>query len=447
MLGLLWQSTVLSIYFNNLIKKIKSHHGFQRYFANTSWLFAEQIVRLVAALFVGIWVARYLGPYKFGVFSYAVAFVAIFASIAKLGLDGIIVRDLVHEPEKRDIYLGTGFWLKVIGAFISIALLAFSSFIFTSNAPIINIYIFIIASGVVFQSFEVIDFYFQSQVLSKYVSLCKLMQLFISSVVKIYFIINGKDLIWFVVVSLIDQITLAFSLHFAYGFQKIKYFYRFFDLVIAKKLLKDSWPLIFSGLVIMIYMRIDQIMLKEMLGEREVGLYSAAVRLSEAWYFVPMVITSSLFPAIVSAKKVNRETYETRLERLYAFLVWLAIVIASLMTLLSDWLVPLLYGQAYQEASKILVIQTWAGVFVFLGVASSRWYLNENLQKISTFNTVIGGFSNIYLNLLLIPKYGVYGAAFSTLISYAISAYFMNLAFSRTRANFFRMTKSIYTYR
>lgn len=430
----------------NALDRLRAHQGFRRYFSNTSWMLGEQILRIIAGLLVGIWVARYLGPEQFGVFSYALAFAAIFGGIAKLGLDGIVVRDLIHEPDKRDVYLGTAFWLKLVGAFITIGVVAFAT-LFTSNDHTTNLYIFIITSGIVFQSFEVIDFYFQSKVLSKFVSICKLTQLLLSSLLKIYFVLTGAGLFWFVVVSLVDQATLAVTLYITYRHQKLGSFYRHFDLMTAQNLLKDSWPLIFSTFVIMIYMRIDQIMIKEILGEREVGLYSAAVRLSEAWYFIPMAITSSLFPAIVSAKKVSKELYYTRLQRLYTFMVWMAIGIALPMTFLSDWLVTLLYGEAYREAGQVLMIHIWAGVFVFLGVASSRWFLSENLQKFSTINTVMGAIANILLNLILIPKYGVYGAAISTLLSYSIAAYFMNLAFTKTRDNFFRMTNSICTYR
>jgi O-antigen/teichoic acid export membrane protein len=215
-------------------------------------------------------------------------------------------------------------------------------------------------------------------------------QLLISSLLKLYFILTGADLICFVLVTLVDQITLALSLYVAYFYQKLGGFYRHFDMAIVKRFLRDSWPLIFSGLVVMIYMRIDQIMIKEMLGEREVGLYSAAVRISELWYFIPAIITSSLFPSIINAKKISEKLYYTRLQRLYTLMVWLAIVIALPMTFLSDWLVILLYGEAYKEAGFVLMIHIWAGVFVFLGVASESWLISENLQRISFYRAFLG---------------------------------------------------------
>lgn len=391
---------------------------------------------MVAGVLVGIWVARYLGPEQFGVFSYALAFVAIFGSIAKLGLDSIVVRELVKNSDKRDVYLGTAFWLKVIGAFLTLGAVAIAT-TFTSNNDTTNLYIFIIASGIIFQSFEVIDFYFQSKVLSKFVSICRTTQLLLSSLLKVYLVLTGADLFWFVIVTLLDQITLAVSLYFAYRYQKIGDFYRHFELGIAKQLLRDSWPLIFSGLVVMIYMRIDQIMIKEMLGEKEVGIYSAAMRLSEVWYFIPMLITQSLFPAIVTAKKINEALYILRLQRLYTFLVWMAIAVALPMTFLSNWVVELLYGVAYSESGPVLMIHIWTGVFVALGVASSSWLTNENLQHIALYRTLSGLVINIILNLVLIPTYGVIGAAIATVTAQLMAAFVFDAFSKKTRATFF----------
>jgi len=406
-------------------------------------MFGEQVLRILAGLFVGIYVARYLGPEQFGVYSYAAAFVALFGAIAKLGLDGIVVRDLVNHPDKRDIYLGTAFWLKLIGALLTLATLAIVVQ-FTSNDATTNLYIFIIASGLIFQSFEVVDSYFQFKVLSKYVSIAKLIQLALSSVLKLYFIFIQADLFWFVLVSLIDQISLAFSLAFAYWRQKIGSFFGRFSVGTAKAMLRNSWPLILSGIAVMLYMRIDQIMIKEMLGEREVGLYSAAVRLSEAWYFVPVIITTSLFPAIVNARKTDQELYNKRLQRLYSVIVWMAITIALPMTFLSNWVVELLYGVAYREAGPVLMIHIWAGVFVALGATSSSWLINENLQQIALYRTLSGAITNVILNLILIPNYGMVGAAIATVISYMIAGFVFDLFSNKTRRMFFMKIDALF---
>jgi O-antigen/teichoic acid export membrane protein len=424
---------------------LKNNFGIKKYFFNTSWLFAEQGLRILTSLLVGVWVARYLGPESFGIFSYALAFTAVFAGVAKLGLDGIMVRELLDYPEKRDTYLGTAFWLKIIGALIVMGLIA-AIVPFTSNDATTNLFIFIIAAGLVFQSFEVIDFYFQSQVLAKIVSICKVIQLALSSIIKMYLVLTGAELIWFVLVAAFDALSLAVSYYIAYQLRKTTNFYNHFDLSIAKQLLKDSWPLIFSSIVVMIYMRIDQIMIKEMLGEYEVGIYSAAVRLSEAFYFIPILINASLFPAILNAKRQSEELYLKRVQRLYTFMVWMAIIIALPMTFLSDWLTQLLFGEAYQKAGQVLMIHIWAGVFVFMGVASGNWFIVENEQMLSFWRTFSGMVVNIVLNFFLIPKYGLEGAAFATLFSQFTAAYLFDMFNKRTRQMFFLKTRAFVSF-
>lgn len=405
-------------------------------------MFGEQVLRILAGLFVGIYVARYLGPEQFGVYSYAAAFVALFGAIAKLGLDGIVVRDLVSHPDQRDMYLGTAFWLKQIGALLTLATLTIAVQ-FTSHDATTSLYIFIIASGLIFQSFEVVDFYFQSKVLSKYVSAAKLIQLALSSILKLCFIFIHADLFWFVLVSLIDQVSLALSLVFAYWRQKLGSFFGRFDLGTAKVMLRNSWPLILSGIAIMLYMRIDQIMIREMLGEREVGLYSAAVRLSEAWYFVPVIIATSLFPAIVNARKTNQELYNKRLQRLYSVLVYFSVGVALPVTFMAESIVVALYGTQYQGAATVLSIHIWAGLFVSMGVVNGQWFLAENLQNLATRNTLTGAVTNVVLNYILIPLYGVTGAALATFISYGVAAYLSLLTNSKTRNRFFAISRSL----
>jgi O-antigen/teichoic acid export membrane protein len=411
------------------LKALKSHQGFMNYFKNTSWLFGEKILRMVVGLFVVIWVARYLGPEQFGLFSYAQSFVGLFTAIATLGLDGIVVRELVKDESRRDELMGTAFWLKILGALGVLIVLAIAVN-FTSNDSYTNSLVFIIASATIFQSFNVVDIYFQSKVLSKYVVYANVIGLFISSVVKIALILNEAPLITFAWVILFDSFILASG--FIYFYLKNRRhseqsdrhsvpdtessFAWKFNKSSALSLLKDSWPLIISGIVISIYMKIDQVMIKEMMGAEAVGQYAAAVRISEAWYFIPMVIASSIFPAIINAKKQSEELYYTRLQKLYDLMVWLAIAIALPMTFLSDWVVNILYGNSYQEAGSVLMIHVWAGIFVFLGVAFSKYLIAENLPKKLFYRTLLGAILNVILNYILIPKFGIKGAAIATLL-------------------------------
>lgn len=413
-----------------------------KYFKNTSWLLGEKVLRMTVGLFVGVWVARYLGPERFGLFSYAQSFVGLFSVIATLGLDGIVIRELVKDENQRDQLLGTAFILKLIGAVLVLFLLA-TSMLFQSNDIQTIVLIFLIASATVLQSFNVIDFYFQSKVLSKFVVYSNLCSLLLSSVIKVVLISYEAPLIAFAYVVLFDSIILASGFVFFYFKNKFSILTWNFNLNLAKSLLKDSWPLILSGLVISMYMKIDQIMVKEMLGADAVGQYAAAVRLSEAWYFIPMVISSSLFPAILNAKKISKELYYSRLQKLYDLMAWMAMAIAIPMTFLSERLVQLLYGWQYSDAGGVLMLHIWSAVFVFLGVASSKWFVAENLQKHSFYRTFAGAIVNVILNYILIPKYGIYGAAIATLTAQIIASYLYNMICKKTRITFVLQSKAL----
>ena len=421
---------------------LKNHAGFIRYFKNTSWMMGEQFLRIIARLFVGIWVARYLGPEQFGLFSYVLAYTAIFAGIAKLGLDGILVRELVNHPEKRDTYLGTAFWLKILGAFIVMGLMA-AIVPFTSNDATTNLFIFIIAAGLVFQSFEVVAFYFQSQVLAKIVSICKVIQLALSSIIKIYLVLTEAELIWFVLVTAFDALSLAVSYFVAYKINQHSSFYKHFDLSVAKQLLKDSWPIIFAIVAVSLYMKVDVVMINWMLGSHDAGIYSAATKLVETWIFIAVVITTSLAPSITKAKQNSKELFELRVEALIRVLVYIALLISIFISVYSESLVTFLFGDVFFAAGGILTLYVWSNVFIFMNNASTRWFINMNLQFYSASKVVVGAVLNVLLNYFWVPLYGLDGAVYATLTSYFFATFFLNLVMKNTRPLFYIQCKSL----
>jgi len=432
----------------NILKKIvqlKHHSGFRKYFANTSWLLGERALRIAVSLFVGIYVARYLGPERFGLLSYALSFVGIFVALATLGLDEVVVRELIKTPEQREKILGTSFLLKLVGTLLMWAAILVAIPL-TENDLQTNILIIIIAFGTVFQAFNVIDLNFQAKVKSKYVVHAQFVQLIISSIVKIILVVNEAPLIWFASVYSLDVIVLAMGLVFAYLYNGDNIFSWKWSFETSKYLLHDSWPLILAGVVISVYMKIDQVMIKEMLGAKEVGLYAAAVKLSEAWYFIPMAIASSLFPAIINAKVYQKEVYYQRLQKLYDLMVWIAIAIALPTTFLSTLVVEFLYGKEYLGSSSVLIIHIWTAVFVFLGVASSKYLLAENFIKKTFYRTFIGALLNIIMNYYLIGIIGIQGAAISTLVSHFFAAYFYDILDKDLRIMFIMKTKSLFFY-
>ncbi len=433
---------------NYLVKKNKidtkinfRSPSFRKYLTNTSWLFVEKLIRIIIGFFVTVYIIRYLGPAQFGLLSYVTSFVFLFSSIATLGLDNIIIRDIVNESDARDEVLGTSFLLRISGSAISFILIGITVFL-TSENNFNIILIFIIAISTSFQAFNVIDSYFQSRVQSKYSVYVKIVSFIIITVLKLLLIIFNYSLIYFAIVTSFETIIMAGGYTFIYHFKSLKIFNWRFSKKRAFQLLKDAWPLILSGLVISVYMKIDQVMIKKMLNDTEVGLYAAAVRISEAWYFIPVAISTSLFPAILNAKKISDELYLARLQKLYDILAWMAIGIGLVVTLFSTDLVKILLGTTYLPAVPVIKIYIWAGVAVFLGVASSQFLISENLTKISFIRSFLGMIVNVILNLLFIPILGIIGSALATLISYTIATFSLGFK-GKTGRQFLMMLKAI----
>jgi O-antigen/teichoic acid export membrane protein len=417
-----------------------------KYFKNTSWLFAEKFLRMVVGLFIGVWVARYLGPDKFGLLSYAHSFVGLFTIFATLGLDEVVVRELVKDESRRDSLVGTTFWLKLFGAFLVLLVLAFA-INFTSNDVDTHILVFIIASATIFQSFNIVDFYFQSKILSKFVAYANFISLFISTIVKIALILSHASLLAFAWVVLFDSFVLACG--FIYFFLKHSTFrikYLIFYKSTAIDLLKDSWPLIFSGGVLMIQARIDQVMIKEMLGSLEVGYYSVAMRLIEAVAFIPMLLKSSLYPSIQSAKIQSKALYQDRLLNFYRINFLFFLVLAIPIFIFAEPIIVLLFGIEYQPAGVLLALLSIRLFFANMGVARGTYIVTENLMKFSMLTMILGTIVNIYLNYVLIPNYGARGAIVATIVSFFTTIYLVDIFYSKTRHNVILQVKSIITF-
>ena len=427
------------------IDKFLSHPGFKKYFANTGWLFAGRIIQMAVGLFVGVYVARYLGPNQFGLLSYAMAFVGLFSTIASLGLDSIVVRELIKAPQKKNELLGTAFFLKIAGAVLMFGAIIIGTQ-FSGNDNFTNLLIIIIASCYIFQAFSVIDLNFQATVKSRYVVQAQIVQLIISSIITLFLVWIKAPLLWFAVVGIISAIVLASGLVWNYLQSGEQIFVWKFKLATAKALLKDSWPLILAGVSLMIQARIDQVMLKQMVGDSEVGYYSVALRFIEAVAFVPLVLRSSLSPAIIKAKKISQNLYQNRLLNFYRLNFLLFLVVAIPIYFFAEKIVVLLFGIAYQPAGILLSLMAIRLFFANMGVARGQFILVENLFKYSLITMVLGTIANVSLNYFLIPDYKSTGAIIATIISFFITVFAVDIFYSKTRKNTLTMFKAIGTF-
>jgi O-antigen/teichoic acid export membrane protein len=404
---------------------------------NISWLFLDKILRIGVGLLVGFLVARYFGPKQFGLFSFATALTDIFGTVAALGLQGIVVRDIVRNPGCTRETLGTAAALQLIAGLMSYLLMLVAISYLRPDDALARCIVAILGSIVLLEASKISVFLFESRVQLKYVVWVQSVVFVVFASIKIVLIYQKALLFAFVWATLAESVVVAVLILKVMHGRGLQLNTLHVSVDRAKSLLKDSWPLILSAVAISIYMKIDQIMLGQMVGDEAVGIYSAATRISEVWYFIPMVIATSVFPAILEAKKRSDEEYYLYLQKLFDVMAQIGLAIALLMTFLSTFIVTFVFGHAYRDAGQVLAIHVWAGVFVFLGVASSNWFLSENRQLMSFRRTLFGAISNVVLNLWLIPVYHGFGAALATVFSYAIAAFFADLAHKETRKLFF----------
>ena len=424
------------------MNSLLNNPSFRKYFANTSWLLAERIFRMAVQLFVGIYVARYLGPERFGLLSYANSYVGIFTAIAILGLDGIVVRELVKSPDQRDTLLGTTFLLKVVGTLLMWVLILATLF-FSNNDPLTSALISIIAFGVLFQTFNVIDYNFQAEVKLKYVVHSQIVQLIVSSITKLVLILKGLPLVWFAAVYSLDAIILAVGLAYAYSrnsgsIKKWKW-----NAKVALALLLDSWPLMFAYMSYLIYAKIDRIMIKEMLDEHNVGIYSAAYILYEAPLFISLMIAKSVYPILVQYYQDNKNKFFQLYSTLSSYMTLLSYLIVLFIFIFHEILIQITFGESFEESSKILMLLSFGMIPMFNAFLRSSYITITGNQKIILYTTLFSAMLNIVLNLLLIKAYGVIGAVYATVFTQTLSLIVLNFAFTNTRSISFIQAKSL----
>lgn len=422
---------------------MNNNSGFKKYFYNTSWLFAEKIFRIGIGLFITVWMARYLGPEQFGMFNYALSFVALFGVLSSLGLDKLVTKELLSHPQDSNEIIGTSFSLRFIGAILLLPLAAFSISIIRPDSDLMFYMIIIVSSTFFFSSFEIIKYWFETHVKAKYSAIIDTIVIFTSSIIKGALIILEAPLVAFAWVVLIESIILAIGLTVMYlkqsnkisdwkvSFKKIKY------------LLKEAWPLILAGTLYVLYTRVDQIMLGNMVGDSEVGIFAAAIKISDGWMFIPAIIATSLFPAMLNARKADYSLYLQRTQHLLNLMALLGIAASIAITFIASPFINLIFGEGYSESALVLTIHIWGGIFIAMSSISYRYFIAEGLQKSSFYRGLIGFFVNIILNYFLIPLYGAVGAAIATVVSQAMALYFFNFTNAKTRPMFYMQTKAL----
>jgi len=430
----------LSFIFNNLSDSIKKVLG------NTGWLISDKIIRMAIGLFVAAWVARYLGPDQYGLLNFSLALVALVGVLSNLGLQELIIRNIIKDPEKRDELLGTAFVIKAVGGILVFIFSILITFLIRPDDLTSHVLVIIIAAGPIFQSFDVIEFYFKSQVKAKYSVIAKSISFLIINVLKVVLIILEAPLIAFAFAVTADILLGSASLVAAYKLSG-KFIRKWkMNLAQAKEFLAEGYLLGISAIAVLIYMRIDQIMIGQLLGDKEVGLYSAAVKLSEVWYVIPLALIQSVAPVLVKSYNENIHKYNYRLQKLFNLLTLIGLVIAVPTIFLSGWIVEIVFGGAYSNSSGIFAIHIWSIIFVGWGLLRNHILVFEKLVYITMIASLCGATANVIINYFLIPIYKGEGAAIATLLSQLISSSIVLLFFRKSRKLVWMEVKSLFRF-
>lgn len=417
----------------------------RKYVENAFWLIFEKGFTLAVGMGVGIYVARYLKPESFGLLNYAISFVSIFSAFSTLGIEQIIVRELAKVSDKKNDLLGTGFMLKLIGSCILFIFMLFI-LLFMDNNLFTNTLILIIASAEIFKAFEVISYFYQSQVQSKYVVQAQLVINLLISFIKLAMVFAQAPLIWFAVIIVIGSMLNGVGFIFTYFKGRGVLGHWRFRKDLAMTLLRESWPIAFYGIALNIQSRIDQVMLGKMMNNYEVGQYSVALKFIEIFGFLPMVLMSTFAPAVTKAREVSENLYHSRLINLYRLMFLSFLLVSIPIYFFAEPVITLLYGWEYKAAGYLLSLFALRLFFSNMGVGKSVFIINESLFKYSLITVIIGASVNIALNYLLIPLYGAVGSIAASMVSFTASIFLVDLFFDKTRQNQKLMFQGMFSF-
>lgn len=403
---------------------------------NISWLLSERVLRILLSFPVGVLFARYLGPEEFGKWNIALSIIAIINIIPNYASSGLVPKLVLEYKEKQlQVLLTTGAFRLVLSLFSMLI-----SALIATAFGLRNV-VFILAFSYIFQSFNNIEFYFHSIIKSKYAVIAKNGGFVAAILLKVIGIYFGLGLSFFAIAYIVE-FFISFNILFIFYRNTTRRGKLLLNKEILKHYIRSGFHLLLSGMMSILYMKVDQLMIGKIIGDYEVGIYSVAVRISELFYMIPTAVCSSLLPVLIARKKEDQHSYEELFKLMYSFLFWFSAAFSILISIFGNFIINLLYGVEYTGSSIILVIHVWAGIAVSIGIASSQYLIIENKTKYSFYRTLIGLVSNLILNLLFILQYGGKGAAIASLVSYTIATYVI-FFFKDTRAHVYLMFKSI----
>lgn len=408
----------------------------RRLLGNGAWRVGDSVFRMGGALLVSAYVARYLHPTGFGLISFAAAMATLVTAIAQFGMQTVAVRELVRRPQERATILGSALLLRLLAGAISIGLALGATALMRPGDHRAVVVVLIVCAIALPRAWDIIDYDYQARIEARPVIIAR-------NVSFIAFVILRPLMV--LVHASLDAFALAITGEAVLATALLLRRWRADGLAVGvgsatwaelRALVVTTWPLVIAGLSMVVYMRIDQLMLASMMGDAGVGLFSAAIKISEALYFIPLAATATVAPALTAAHQRSQAEYARQMLRVMRVLVWLALAISAVLAFFSRFIILTLFGPAYAPAAAVLAIHTWIFALVSLNCCANQWLLDKGYFHCNMYQTLVGAAVNIALNLVLIPKLGIIGAAIASFAGQFASVIVMMAVLPKTRPLF-----------
>lgn len=409
---------------------------------NAGWIVGEKIIQMLISLVVSLLTARYLGPSNYGLINYATSFVTFFASFCTLGINSLLVKELVDRPEKEGEVLGTTLVMQGVSSLLSaIAIVSLVSII-DRDEPTTILVVALSSLGVVFRVFGTFNYWFQRHLKSRFTAVATLVAYIATAVYRVVLMISGQDVTLFALATTVDHLALAVVLFIFY--RKCEGQRLGFSWGYGRELLNRSKHFILSGMMIAIYGQTDKLMLKHMLDVSQTGFYSTAVAVNGMWGFVLWAVVNSMYPAVMEAyKSGDEQLFNKRNRQIYAIVFYVSMAVAVVFNIFAELIIRILYGEAYMPAAMPLRIVSWYTAFSYLGSARNPWIVSKNRQKHLYKISAVAAVGNVILNYFMIPAWGANGAALASLITQLCTGFILPFLIKDLRENAVLMLEGI----
>lgn len=413
--------------FLSFFKKSLRNKNLRNGLVNSTWIIIGKILQILISLIVGILTARFLGPTDYGLISFSTTIITFFLIITNLGLENIIVKEISYNTDDTNKIIGTSIALRIFMALFSIIIILISGFYLFSNS---NLYLVLIimSSLLILKSFDFLDLYYQHFSKSSTTVKIRVVSFLVMVIYKIILLLFNASIFYFAATLVVE--AFFYSLLIGYKFFRVINFE--FSLKYSFYLLKSGFYFLLSTIFIYLYSEFDKFIIGDFLGTQSLGIYVSQISIANIWTIIPLALVQSFRPFILKQYKLDKKVFLKYFKYLLCLIYWIGILFTFILFLLGNEISLFLYGVEFQGPIFLLPILSFSITLGYLGVARNIWISAENFSAFTIYFFLIGSVSSIVMNLLFIRNFGLYGIAFTSLMTQVIILFFSPLIFRKT---------------